>query len=143
MKARSRFVPVWLGAALFLACLSGCFDWQKDSDLEPIPAIAPLEAKVRMEFQENQENRDSLIGVFAGIEVSHAVPGRAYHVSAHIEFVGMARDKEFEEVHSAQDTVIELSWTFTEEIRNLKGVTLRGRFTVDSVELGRDSVTYY
>ena len=143
MKARSKFVPVWPGAALFLACFSGCFDWQKDSDLEPIPAIAPLEAKVRMEFIENPENRDSLIDVFAGIEVSHAVPGRAYHVSVHIEFGGMARDKEFDQVETARDTVLQVFWAFTEKTRDLKGVTLRGRFTVDSVELGRDSLTYY
>ena len=96
-----------------------------------------------MEFQENQENRDSLIGVFAGIEVSHAVPGRVYRVSAHIEYVGMAKSKEFNEVHSAQDTVFRLSWSFTEATGNLRGVTLRGRFMVDSLELGRDSVTYY
>lgn len=140
MKARPGIAAIWPGPALVLACLSGCFDWQQDSDLRP---ITPLEASVRMEFTENQENRDSLVGVFAGIEVFHAVPGRMYHVAADIEFVGLSRGKVFEEVHSAQDTVFHLSWVFTEEIKNLKGVTLRARFRVDSVELGRDSVTYY
>ncbi len=96
-----------------------------------------------MEFAENGENRDSLINVNFEAEVSHAVPGRAYHVSAHIEFVGMAGGKEFDEVHSAKDTVFHLSWVFTKETKALKGVTLRGRFSVDSVELGRDSVTYF
>jgi hypothetical protein len=96
-----------------------------------------------MEFKENRENRDSLIDVFAGIQVYHAIPGKAYRVSADIEFVGHARSKEFDEVHPAQDTVIELSWSFTEEIKNVRGVTLRGAFTVDSVEVGRDSVTYH
>lgn len=96
-----------------------------------------------MEFVENQVNRDSLLDIFAGIEISHAVPGRVYHVSAGIEFVGRTGGRDFGEDYTAQDTVIHLSWIFTEETRNSKGVTFRGRFWVDSVELGRDSVTYF
>jgi hypothetical protein len=145
MKARPGVVGVFLGLSLFLACLSGCSLWQQGSEPEPEPISPdpPLEAKVRMEFLENREHRDSLIDVFVGIEVFHAVPGRSYHVSAAVEFAGAAGDKVFDKVHSAEDTVFHLSWFLTEEVKNLKGATLRGRFTIDSVEFGRDSVTYY
>jgi hypothetical protein len=139
-RIKRRAASVIPGLALSLACLSGCFRWQQDSDPTPYPV---LEAKARMEFIEPPQNRDSLVGVFVGIGVSHAVPGKTYRVSADVEFVGQARNKVFDEIHAAQDTVIDLSWVFIEEIRTLKGVTLRAVFKVDSLEVGRDSATYY
>ena len=140
MKQRPKSATIWPGLALSLACFSGCFHWQPVSELEPGPA---LQAKARMEFAENQVNRDSLVDIVVGARISHALPGRIYHVSAEVEFAGQARGKGFNEVHAARDTVMEFSWRFTEEVAGLRGVTLRAALKVDSVELARDSATYY
>lgn len=140
MRTPPVFAPVYLVSALILACLSGCFHGSEDSDPEPVPA---LKAEARMELVENQVNRDSLVDIFLGVRISHSVPGRTYLVTADVEFVGQNGSKAFRDVQTAQDSTFEVSWRFTEEIKGLRGVTLRAALKVDSVELARDSVTYY
>lgn len=123
-----------------LCALTGCLS---SGGAEEEPSLRDVTVTTRMEFIENHGNRDSLVDVHFELRTSRTRIGSRY--STRIDFATPERGfiQGYEDDSFATDTLMLLSWTFTQEIAKLKGQTIQAAVSINGNTFARDSVTYY